>query len=70
MQCSGVIGFHKKCIETRLIRVEFTKDLIKELEKVKLSNASIEEILSLIEDMLKFFRNKDREDEMNQVMLI
>ena len=52
------------------MRVEFAKEIMKELEKFRSHNANGEEILSLVEDILRYFDNEDGEEyETNQEIL-
>ena len=72
LRCSGVeIWDHViKCKETILLRREFVKKMLKELYNNQLQNIDEEEILSFVEDILRYLEDdSDDEYEINQGIL-
>ena len=44
------------------MRISFVKELTTELNKVRLSGIEIDKILNLVEDILRYFNNEDKEE--------
>jgi len=56
--------------EIRVLRINFAKDLIRELESKRTEEVRSEEILSLVKDILRYFDNEEEDEhETNQSML-
>ena len=71
-RCSEVETWNHiiKYNETRYLRVQYVKELTTEILKEKLPNIEEEEIFSLVEDMLRYFKNnKSKDYEINQVII-
>ena len=58
-----------KCCETKVLRREFIWELVIELVKIKLSDMSIDLIMSFIEDILWYLEIKEEEYETNQNLI-
>ena len=51
-----------KCKETRHLRVQYVKDLTKEIIKENPLNIEVDEIFSFIEDILRYLENNESKE--------
>ena len=51
-----------KCIETRLNRAEFVRKLMEEMIKIQPEDVGIDEIMSFIEDILRYLEEETEEE--------
>jgi len=52
-----------RCPNTKEMRKSFIINLLKELKNVKTDKVNFDKILSLVEDILRFFEDDDPEDD-------